>query len=524
MRLDHFTRAYDKSRIAFVAAEVLTDGRGEMVDVACRYANAPAAALLGMAADGLKGRRYCRSCTAERLSALAPLSRVAFSGSAASFSYTTVLGRALRVNCYQLAYGVAGCVLDEPGRTAPAAGETAAARLLPGGTAVLELGRGAVRGLFFSPGLAGLTGWTQRELLNRFSADLSGLIAPEDWPELLQSLLDAVRGRQVVNRELRLARADGGTRWVDLRAERVPSEGGGAAFSAAVLDIDRRKRAQTALGEANARLESLRGQLLRLPELLPGGWLYRPGENGGAGSVSVGPELAAMLGVPAAELARHLQADPLWRVHPDDRGELTAAAQNTLDTGAPLRHTFRIQRRGSPAQWLRADGAAVADADGKPLLCGVCADVTPTHTLERTLRYHTALTELLLARPGAFALDYDPAADTARFERLDDGGQPTVQTLSDYRKNLPARETIHPNDRRAVLTAVRQAIARPGRGSCDFMLNWDGAFRRCHFTFLSLAEEGRVNRVIGTGEFIAPRRPEGPADGPGAPENRGRPE
>ena len=45
-RLDKFTKAFQHSRIPFLLAEVVTDGRGEMVDLVCRYANAPAAALI----------------------------------------------------------------------------------------------------------------------------------------------------------------------------------------------------------------------------------------------------------------------------------------------------------------------------------------------------------------------------------------------------------------------------------------------------------------------------------------------
>ena len=51
-RLDKFTRSFQHSQIPFVLAEVLTDGTGKMVDLVCRFANAPATALLDAGGGG----------------------------------------------------------------------------------------------------------------------------------------------------------------------------------------------------------------------------------------------------------------------------------------------------------------------------------------------------------------------------------------------------------------------------------------------------------------------------------------
>ena len=37
--LDKFTNAFRNSRIPFLLAEVITDGQGTMVDLACRFAH-----------------------------------------------------------------------------------------------------------------------------------------------------------------------------------------------------------------------------------------------------------------------------------------------------------------------------------------------------------------------------------------------------------------------------------------------------------------------------------------------------
>ena len=68
--LDKFTRAFRDSRIPFLLAEIITDGEGEMVDVACRFINGPAAALLGLPAEDLHRQRFTRVFPAAALEAL----------------------------------------------------------------------------------------------------------------------------------------------------------------------------------------------------------------------------------------------------------------------------------------------------------------------------------------------------------------------------------------------------------------------------------------------------------------------
>ena len=87
--LDKFTNAFRNSRIPFLLAEVITDGQGTMVDLACRFANDAAGALLQIPAEELRGQRFTRSFPHQRLQKLRALESVAFSGSAASFIYDT---------------------------------------------------------------------------------------------------------------------------------------------------------------------------------------------------------------------------------------------------------------------------------------------------------------------------------------------------------------------------------------------------------------------------------------------------
>ena len=165
--LEKFTKPFQESRIPFLLTEVITDGEGNMVDLVCRFANAPAAALLGDTPQALRGRRFTRVYPPERLETLAPLAAVAFSGSCASFAYQTAAGTALQVVCYQVMYGVAGCLLEA--REGPVADTPALPPdAFPCAACVLELSRRGLRCLSFNQHLGALTGWGQRQLYDRF--------------------------------------------------------------------------------------------------------------------------------------------------------------------------------------------------------------------------------------------------------------------------------------------------------------------------------------------------------------------
>ena len=239
--LDKFTKPFQGSRIPFLLAEVITNGAGEMVDMVFRELNAPAAALLNGSVESLRGQRFTRLFPAERLVQFAPLHAVAFSGSAASFPWTTPLGQELTVTCYQPVYGMAACILEPRHSDLRDSAEVLAERL-PGAAAVLELSRKGVRCLSFNRRLCDLTLRSRRELLDLAAGDASALVEPQDWPGLLQELLDAARDNRDVDYAVRLRRKDSPPLWVNLRAGIVSAQPGVTTFYAMLLDIDRQHR------------------------------------------------------------------------------------------------------------------------------------------------------------------------------------------------------------------------------------------------------------------------------------------
>lgn len=493
-RLDKFTKAFQTSRTAFLLLDVLTDGSGEMVDLVCRFANAPAAAALDTGVTDLVNQRFSRVFPSLDLTELAPAAKVAFSGSALSFSFTTPLGRTLSVTCYQPMYGSVACILEEGRAAAPEAGALLAEHL-PAAMAALELSRSGVRTLSFSHRLCDMTGYSRKEFLTRFSDDFSALAVPEDWPDLLQALLDALREERPVQHEFRLKRRTGDPLWVDLRAETVSRREGTAVLYAALLDIDRRKQSQARLEETLRQLESVRDQSNNLFDSMPGSGCILFFPHGGQPRIlRISAGLETIFGIPAAAIAGDLAGPVL----PADREGLREAAHRAMAAGEPLRHTFRARRSDGALLWLEMRGVFHPQADGVRVYISI-ENITDQRRQEAELRQYREFTDLLLQGADAVTLDYDPATDTAHIAYPRTGGGRDARVLTGYVAGLRDNEVIHPEDRRALASQLRRMSAKPGQGtflfrSCRLEQGWRSYRATCAPIF---DERGNVYRILG---------------------------
>ncbi len=507
--LDKFSKPFQHSRIPFLLAEVVTNGSGEMVDLVCRAVNPPAASLLGQSAAELRGQRFTRLFPPERLAELAPLQAVAFSGSAASFSCTTLLGREVSITCYQPMYGLAACIL-EAGHDGFREPEDALAELLPGAQAVLELSRSGVRCISFHQNLCGLTGWTRRELLDRGATDFSALVEPADWQDLLQALLDAAREDRRCEHPFRLQQKDGGTRWAELRAIPLASQSGTVTFSALVLDIHPQRTAREQRDAALAQLNETQIRWDQLLEGLPGrsGLFHTPPGGAGPEPLGVSQGLADLLGYSRRELIRRLAADSLWRVPAADRKALEDAAVQARQAGLPLRQELRVRPKGGGERWLGLEAVWQTRPDGDLWIYVTCADITAEKKALEALRAQSQLLDLLLDHSRLVSFDYDPAADLARVETFDAAGRRTARTIPGYLDALPENGAIHPEDRKRLAAAIRRTCSRPGTETAEYRADYDGqGWRWYRGAWVSLFDaEGDVCRLVGKAEDISGQR------------------
>lgn len=509
--LEGFTRAFADSGIPFVLAEVVTNGSGEMVDLIFRFTNRPAATLFGSTPEAMKDLRFTRACAADHLRGLEPLAQVAFSGSAVSFSYQTVLGKQLTITGYQPMYGMAGCILEAAGGAAPGGRNPAEllANSLPGGVAVLELGARGMRILSFNRGMCGLSGFSRKEFFNRFALNALPLIHPDDQAGLLQNLMDAARDSLSINRDIRLLKKNGSPFWINLRADVLVDQGSSTTFYAILLDIDQSHREREALAEVSRKAEVLERQYAALLDSLPGGYCVLRCQSAATlpqvEQISGG--LCRMTGYSEKELLRHMGEDPLWLIHPDDRDAAAAAIRNWRFEGDFCR-VYRIRHRGDGELLLSVSAAARLLPDGQWRIFAACTAVSEERSQPPGQRFHAEVAELLLENENFISIDYDPIRDIGRLEFHEGDGRRTERVLPEYRKTLPSSPTIHSGDRKRVQSALRQAVSRPLRATLEYLGSYgDGGYQWYRASYVSLTDDqGTVCRIVGKIKSIHSRR------------------
>lgn len=507
-RLDKFTSSFADSRIPFLLAEILTDGQGEMVDLVCRFINQAAGELLGLSPSSLKNVRLLRRFPTVSLESLRPLQHVAFSGSCASFPYTTLLGRSVRITCCQPMYGMAACFLDaaqDGGDPLPLSADQ-----LPVPTAMLELSRSGVRFLTCNDRLCALAGWSRRELLDRYGQDITGLVDPRDWTELLQSLLDAARDARPLFHEFRLIPKTQTPLWVDLQGQPLHTQEGVTVFYTVILDVDRQRRAEQRLDRTLSQLQSAQEQLSTLFDRMPVGCcLLRRSANGGLSALRISRELARMLDLPEDAVLRQMAADPLALVPPQEQEELSAAWARAAALEQPLQHTCRIVRRDGSTLWVLLKAVETAAQDGSHTIYVACLDVTAQKTWESEAEFRRQVSDLMMEGTPSLVLDYDPAADIARIDYRSAAGHRTLRSVGGYLSESSAQSgRIHPEDQRRLAAAVRRAVEHPAAESLEYRGDYDGnGWRWYSVAWLrQIDSAGNVTRLLGRAQDITAQK------------------
>ena len=508
-RLDSFSKPFRDSRIPFLLAEVITDGEGEMVDVVCHFANDAASSLLALPPEDLRGQRFTHLFPAVALKKLEPLRDVAFSGSAASFRYTTSLDRQISVTCYQPRYGVAACILDAPQDEPTQSPALFPAEDLPGAVLSLELSRAGLRCLAFTQGLCDLSGWSRRELLDR-CADPGSLVDPEARPELLQALLDAVRENRHATHSFRLLRRDQEPLWVEMRVEVPRRREGTASFRAVLLNAQQVHQAQEQLRETQTRLAGLQSILDFLFDGLSSSLcLYRRDTpEGPLRPLRLGRGMGNLLGYAASELEHHQAENLLWRVHPQDRAALAAAVAEAKAAGRPLHSVCRLRTREGMTRWAALDAAWQRTEDGGELVYSVCSDITREREASEEVRFWAQLSELMLDQSRMMSFDYDPLEDEAHSNHHDGTSRSVRHVTERCLAHMDRDETIHPEDRARRAAMIRRLLARPGAEALEYRANYDGqGWRWCRISWMSLADNaGGVCRLLGRAEDVTMRK------------------
>ena len=225
-----------------------------------------------------------------------------------------------------------------------------------------------------NPSYSALLGYTEQELCQ---IAFSSLIHPEDRDANLAAIRQLKAGATLFFEiENRYLHKNGEPVWVHKFVSILPDEEGNPAhLMALVTNITRSKQAEEALRESE--------QWLRLAtEAAKIGvfdWNIQTGVNVWT------PQLEAIYGLATGEFGR---TQPAWEqlIHPGDRASAVAKVEETLATGEPVEHEWRVVWHDGSVHWISGRFQAFKDAAGKPLrLTGVNIDITERKRAEHAL-------------------------------------------------------------------------------------------------------------------------------------------
>jgi PAS domain S-box-containing protein len=211
-----------------------------------------------------------------------------------------------------------------------------------------------------------------------FLMDMSGptirwldeYIFPEDQPQIIARIDQAIERRDTFEMEHRVRTADGAVGWTFSRAIPIIDEQGAIReWFGMAGDITVRRRSEEAIRESEDRFQMA---------LSAGGGIGTWDWDVPSDRVYADARFAELYGV---DPLRAREGTPIAAfftgIHPDDVVRVREEVGKGLETGEPFHSEYRLPQRDGQDRWVVAQGRCVLSSDGKPLrFSGLSFDIT----------------------------------------------------------------------------------------------------------------------------------------------------
>jgi PAS domain S-box-containing protein len=226
----------------------------------------------------------------------------------------------------------------------------------------------------WNAGAERLYGYSAREMIGQ----PLNLLAPPGKADEILRLTELARAGQIVeDYETRRVHRDGRLLDVSLTLAPIRDDAGIViGVSTIARDITRRKDAERALRESEARLEEAQ----RIAHL--GNWEFSIVD----GSLAYSEEARRIYGLADRSSVANYAAS-IERIHPADRPAVVAAVKEVLEGGNAFPIDYRIVKPGGSVRHVLGTAKVVRDATGRPeRMVGTVQDVTDRRQAELALR------------------------------------------------------------------------------------------------------------------------------------------
>jgi len=242
--------------------------------------------------------------------------------------------------------------------------------------------------VYISPGLETLLGPEFAWQIQQDMDALHALIHPEDLPAVVDGDRPDGPGRWSSDAEYRTLTDGGIYRWMYSRARGLLEPDGAIVWHGFIVDIDERKRLESALRQASLSLQSLADNLPGVVysyRRLPDGRREQLYTSPRGLEEIIGPENAARM---RANLDYH---DSL--LHPEERDSF--APLHPDSSGDPLRfgREYRLRHDDGSYRWVDSRSTGFPQADGSVIWHGLMINISRRKRAEEELRLHSETLE-----------------------------------------------------------------------------------------------------------------------------------
>ncbi|UKO96022.1 PAS domain S-box protein [Nostoc sp. UHCC 0870] len=288
-------------------------------------------------------------------------------------------------------------------------------------------------------------GYSEPEFLSMTLAD----IRPPEQISYLQTAISNFKRSScpIFVCEAKHCKRDGTIIDVEINSHRITWEDKAAGF-ALIKDITAEKTALRDRQQSQALLEEAQ-QVARL-----GNWEY----NLETGKINWSKQLFNLYNRDPAQLEPNYQ-ELLQIFHPEDAEKLTQAVQHTIATGESYKLLLRVIKADNSIMYLEAIGHADFHPNGEIVrLYGTTQDITERIQAEEKLRQSEAqlVNTQKIAHVGSWELDFNTYQRSWSKETFHIFGLDPHQVEPNHAEFL---QMVHPEDRAAVQTQLRQIIA-----------------------------------------------------------------
>lgn len=215
---------------------------------------------------------------------------------------------------------------------------------IPGGVALYKVSD-IFETVYYSNGVAELTGYTAEEYRELSKGDASAMTYKEDTAMVVEKLRNAVREHKVADFEFRKLHRDGHIVWVHIQAMQIGEEDGFPLVQCVFHNITQLKDTQT--------------ELEHLLNSIPGGIVSYRVDGEHLTPLFCSDGVMELSGYSREELAALVRQDLLDAVYEQDRERVAAVLKDALQSGENLNVSYRMYHKNGNLIWLHVSGRRI---------------------------------------------------------------------------------------------------------------------------------------------------------------------